>query len=187
MLGAPPEAPAAEPDAAAGLRVQHTVAQLALREAGLTSRSDPLVVTPAEANAFLQRHFHMADPPVWPLRVGLEAGAVEVAGPSTVGRLVERGGFGPLGTAIPAGLWGRPVWLTLRGRLVVRPGRGELVPDAARVGRQPVPVPWLWTLAGGRPPSLTWTMPRVVERIEVTTDGLVIHTRPRGAPGGRPP
>lgn len=166
-------------EAAAGLRVQHIVAQLLLREAGLTSRADPLAVSPAEANVFLARHLRLADPPAWPLRVRLGAGWVELEGSATLGRLLERAGLPGLARVLPSVAREHPVWLALRGRLVTWPGRGELVPEGARVGRQGVPVAWLWRIVGAPPGGLTWAMPRVIDRVDVTPEAVVIHTRPR--------
>jgi hypothetical protein len=56
LLGTPTAVAAAPADGAAGFRVQETVAQLLLREARLSRRREPLVVTDAELNAFLGRH-----------------------------------------------------------------------------------------------------------------------------------
>ena len=52
-LAAPDEAGGPASDPGAGVRVQSVVAQLLLREAGLSTRQDPLALTAAEVNAFL--------------------------------------------------------------------------------------------------------------------------------------
>lgn len=179
-----PELPADDP--AVGLRVQHVVAQVLLREAGLSARADPLAITPAEASVFLARHVRVADPPAWPLRVGLGPGWIELEGPTSLGRLATRAGFSTLARVLPAPVRDRPVWLAVKGRLVAQSGRGELVAAGARIGRQAIPVGWLWRLLGGPPRSVAWAMPSVVERVEVTPEALVIHTRPR-PPGRRAP
>jgi hypothetical protein len=171
-------------DPLARLQAQHVLVQLALREAGVVAGVDPLVLTPAEVNAFLAQ-LQIAHLPVRPLRVRLDRGSVQIGGPTPLGRLLERRGMPGVASALPGPARDYPVWLTLRARVVVRPGQGELLPDGARVGRQAVPVSWLWSLLGSRPGALTWSMPRVVERVEVTPEALVIHTRVRAGSGRR--
>lgn len=175
------------PDHRAGLRVQHAVAQLLLREAGLTSRQDPLVVTSAEINAFLTQHARPTQIPVWPLRVRLGSGWVEAEGPSTLGAVLASSVSTGASRWLPAPVRTFPIWLGLRGRLEIGGGRAELIPERGWVGRQPIGVASLWRLLGGRPTSLVWPVPRVVDRVEIRPDEVIVHTRsrPRAAqPGG---
>jgi hypothetical protein len=170
-------------DPQAGLRVQATLAQLLLREAGLSSRQEPLALTDAEVNAFLAQNVHVRDAPVWPVHVRIEAGGVELGGPTTVERLVrELVGSGPAGL-LPRSVGGRSVWVAARGRIDVAPGgRTEFQADSGTMGLQTVPVALLWRAVGGRPLALVWRMPRVVDRVELEPGRLVIHTR-RARPG----
>lgn len=177
-LLAGPELPAEPEDPGAGLRVQHLVAQLLLREAGLTSKHDPLVLTPPELNVFLERHVRVARSPVWPIRVRLGPGWVEAEGPSSVGVLLDALVWEGAGTVLPDLLTRYPVWVGLRGRLRIEGGRGELVAETARIGRQPVGVDRLWRALGGKPEVIVWAMPRVVTRVEIEPGRLVIYTRP---------
>lgn len=181
-LGWPEEASPASPDPAAGRRFQSVLAQLLLRETGLSSRQDPLVLTAADVNAFLAGHVEVRDPPVWPVRVWIDVHGVGAGGVTTLGRLVSTGVSQELGRALPAAVGDCPLWVAASGEIVVREGRAEFVARRAWVGRQPVPVAVLWRLLGGRPSALIWRMPRVVERVDVEAGRLLIHTRrPRTA------
>lgn len=171
------------PDPAAGRRFQSVLAQLLLRESGLSSRQDPLTLSAADVNAFLEGHVEVRDAPVWPVRVRLDAGQLELGGATTLGRLLGRGlGVG----AVLGPLGDYPMWVTVSGEVTLNGSRAELVTHSAAIGRQRVPVSVLWRLVGGRPPALTWRMPRVVERVDVEPGRLLIHTR-RVRSSGRAP
>jgi hypothetical protein len=167
--------------------VQSVVAQLFLREAGLSSRQEPLALTAAEVNAFLAEHVQIRDAPVWPVRVQIGAEGVELSGITTVARVVPRA-LGPwAGAILPASVGGQPVWVAVRGQIEVGSGgRTEFRASHGALGRQTIPVAMLWRILGGRPSALVWRMPRVVDRVESEPGRLVIHTRPRGA-GRTPP
>jgi hypothetical protein len=172
-------------DPLAGRRFQGVLAQLLLREGGLSSRHDPLVLTASEVNAFLAGHVDVRDSPVWPVWVRLRAGEVDLGGATTLGMLAAVGlGTRPEGL-LPGRVGAHPVWIGISGRIAIRSGRAEVVVRRATIGRQRVPVTLLWRLLGGRPPALTWRMPRVVDRVDVEEGRLVIHTR-RGRAGVGP-
>ena len=181
VLAWPDETGVVAPDPRAGLHVQSVLAQLFLRESGLTSRQDPLVLTAGEVNAFLAGHVEVKDPPVWPVRVAIGPDGVELGGATSLGRLVV-GVFGSASTRmLPAVVAGHPMWITARGQIaVISPGRGEFRAHAAAIGRQRVPVAVLWRMLGGRPIALVWRMPRVVERVDVEPGRLLIRTRRPG-------
>ena len=174
-LSWPDEGAPVAPDPLGGRRFQSVLAQLLLRESGLSSREEPLALSAADVNAFLRYQVEVRDAPVWPVQVRLEAEGVQIGGASTLRKLADRG-LG-LGWALPGALGDYPVWVSVTGQVTVRSGRGEFVADVARVGRQPVPVGVFWTMLGGRPPALTWRMPRVVDRVDAEPGRLVIHTR----------
>jgi hypothetical protein len=187
VLAWPDQTGAAPPDPEAGRRFQSVLAQLLLRDTGLSSRQDPLILTTADVNGFLAGHVEVRDPPVWPVRVRIDADGIELGGATTLGRLVEAGLGAQLGQALPGLVGDRPVWVAASGQIVVRGSRAEFLVHAATIGRQRVPVVMLWRLLGGRPPALAWRMPRVVERVDVEPGRLLIHTRRvgrgRGSPG----
>jgi len=171
-----------ESDPQAGFRVEGVLAQLLLREAGLSSRQEPLILAADEVNAFLARHVEVRDSPVWPVRVRIYPMEVELGGPTTLGRLIEAGVAQPLAWLLPKALADRPVWIATRGTVAITSsGRAEFVPNRAAIGRQGLPLALFWSVVGGRPRRLVWRMPRVVERVEIQPGRLVIHTRRPGA------
>jgi len=178
----PPEATLLPPsDVGAGLRFQQSVAQLLLRQGGVSQRNDPVVVTASEVNAFLARHVAVRRRvTVWPLVVRVEDGWLEVAGRTSLRRVLERASIGWLDYVVPGTLLDLDVWLAAQGRLRVGDGAGELLVDRAAVGRQTVPQGWLWRLLGADPSELlAWRMPSIVERVQLEPGRLVLHTRRR--------
>ena len=64
-----------------GRRFQQKVAEILLREANVSSRKDPIVITQRELNAFLQRHLLESEKiRVSPMTVQFTRGKVEVQG-----------------------------------------------------------------------------------------------------------
>lgn len=177
LLARPSAATVLMPDAGASLRAQHRLAELLMRAGGLSQRADPVELSSAELNAFLARHVESRRLPLRPLLVHAEEGRLDVAGRASVRQI------GPewLRALLPDALLELDLWVTVQGRLEVRPGEGEFVVERAAMGRQPVPPGWLWRLLDLDPREhLTWRMPRIVDRIEVKRDHLVIYTRHRG-------
>ncbi|HEY8200219.1 MAG TPA: hypothetical protein VII47_02595 [Actinomycetota bacterium] len=174
-------------DPQAGLRAQSVLAQLLLREAGLSSRQDPLVLSAVEVNAFITGHVEVRDAPVWPVRVQIDPDGVELGGATTLGRLAEAGLGLALTRILPGSLRAYPVWIAARGQVVLASGgQAEFLAHTATIGRQRVPVSVLWRAVGGRPRALVWRMPRVVERVDIEPGRLLIHTR-RPRPGRSSP
>jgi hypothetical protein len=177
LLGAPDglPGPAEEAGAAAGLRAQHVLAQLALRETGLVKDRGPLVLTEEEVSALLTRHVSVGALPLHPVRVTLAPARARVAGRTRLGPLLRLAGAGASWTAWLPDL---EVWMGGEGRLEVAGGWARLELERAWVGRQPVPVAWL-RRALGLPPG--WPaplrLPRQVSHVEVGAGRLTIHTR----------
>lgn len=185
VLGTPDAAAGPSPPPAAGLGAQRALAELLLREAGMSSRSDPVILTDAEVNAFIEHHLEVRRARLSPLRVRLEAGRVEVTGRTTVGRLLEDQAPSWVRGLLPGPVLDLEMWPAVRGRLRVREGRGELVVEQAVLGRQAVRASWVWGMLGLDPePLLRWRLPRTVEGIEVEEGRLLIHARPRARRSG---
>jgi uncharacterized protein YcsI (UPF0317 family) len=166
--------------------VQNVLAQLLLREAGLSSRQDPLALSAAEVNAFVRGHVEVRNAPVWPVEVQIAPDGVELGGATTLGRLAEASAPA-LARMLPGAVHGYPVWIGARGRIGLSAGgQAEFLAHTAMIGRQRVPVALLWRVVGGRPRALVWRMPRVVERVDFEPGRLLIHTRRRGASRGSP-
>jgi hypothetical protein len=179
--------PPMEADPQAGLQAQHVLAQLVLREAGLTSRQDPLVLTAAQVNAFLAGHVEVRAPPVWPVHVEIGSDGLELGGVTTLSRLVASGVGPSAAWLLPGFVGNRPVWIAARGDIAVLPGgHAEFRAHTAVIGRQRVPVAALWRAVGGRPQALAWRMPRVVDRVDLEPGRLLIYTRRAGTGRGSP-
>jgi hypothetical protein len=177
----------AQPPGAAGLRVPptggtrgvpHAVAEIIMRGAGMSSRSDPVEVTASELNGFLARHVEARRLPFRSLLVRAGEGRLEVSGRTSLSQLAEGGGWAAWIIArLPQSVRRLDVWVLADGRIEIRPGEAEFVVERAALGRQPVPSDWLWRLLGVDRRNLTWRLPRIVERIEAKPDRLVIYTR----------
>ena len=166
----------------AGFRVQDGLADLLLRQGGGSGRSDPIVITAPALNEFLRRHLEARRLTVRPLVVRVGRGWLELAGRTSPRRLSRGASSRGLYGVLPDAFLDLDLWLVLRGRLVVHDGQGELVVDAAAVGRQPIPPSWLWGILGVRADELlTWRMPRIVERVELEPGRVIVHTRRPGA------
>lgn len=180
LLDLPDAARLTAPDTSAGLRAQHGLAEVLMRAGGLSTRTGPVEMTTAELNALLARHVETRRLNLRPLRVHAEEGALEVAGRTTLRQMASGAALGRLAGWLPDAVLDLGLWVSVTGRLAFRPGEGEFVVERAAMGRQRVPPGWLWRLLDIDPREhLAWRMPRIVERIEVQRDRLLIHTRPR--------
>jgi hypothetical protein len=183
LLGVPDAGLAPAPSSGGGARVAHVVAELAMRGAGVSTRTEPIEVSVLELNGFLARHVEARRLPLQPLLLRAEEGRLEVAGRTPVARLGAAGGLtGWVVPRLPDGLRQLEVWVAAEGRVDVRSGEAAFLVERAMVGRQPVPVEWLWRALEVDPrEQLTWRLPRVVERVEVRPGSLLIHTRRPGS------
>lgn len=163
-------------DPEAGVRFQHQVAQLFLREAGLSRRTDPVILTDVEINAFLGRHFRAERPGVWPIHVQVRPTGVEIAGQTTLRGLVRHTSFAWTARLLPTRALDLGVWVVVRGVPEAQGGLGRFRVDAATVGRQPVSPELVWRLVGRGPEALTWRAPRVITRIGLEADRIVLYT-----------
>jgi hypothetical protein len=178
LLGWPEAAAAGPADPVAGLRAQHGLAELLLRGGGLSRRQDPIELTTVELNALLARHIRSRRLALEPLVVRAGEGTLEIAGRTSLREIGPASGLGWLVRWFPAALSDLDFWVVAQGHLEVRAGEAEFVVRRTAVGRQRVPAAWLWSLIGIDPQEqLLWRMPRIVERLEVRRDRLLIHTR----------
>jgi hypothetical protein len=179
LLGVPDAGLAPAPSTGGGTRVTHVAAELVMRGAGVSIRTEPLEVSAGELNGFLARHVEARRLPLRPLLLHATEGRLEVAGRTPVARLGAAGSWtGWVVARLPEGLRQLEVWVSAAGQVNVRAGEAEFLVERATVGRQPVPVQWLWRALDVNPrEQLTWRVPRVVERIEIKAGHLLIHTR----------
>ncbi len=181
LLGVPEAASQAMAAGRAGPRLAQVLAELAMRGAGASSRTEPLEVGTAELNAFLARHVEARHLPLRPVLLHAGDGSLAVAGRTPLGSLGGAGGWtGRLIGWLPEHLRAVELWISAEGRVEVRPGEAQLVVTRAAVGDQPVPVGWLWRALAVDPRELlVWRLPRVVSAIEVRPGRLLIHTTRR--------
>jgi len=170
----PPDEPTT-PSLAAGL--PEGLAELLLRQAGLSRRNDPIVVSAAALSDFLARHLETRRSPVRPRGLRVGSGWVELLGRSSPRQLLARAPA----SLLPDAILDLDLWLVLRGRVVLRDGHGELAVEETAIGRQRVPAAWVSRALRTAPGELlTWRMPRIVERVELEPGRLVLHTRRPG-------
>src|SRR5512145_108670 len=134
LLGVPDAGLAPAPSPAGGARVTHVVAEIMMRGAGVSSRTEPLQISAVELNGFLARHVEARRLPLRPLLLHAEDGRLEVAGRTPVSRLEAAGGWaGRVVAWLPDALRQYEVWVSVEGRLAVQSGEAELLVDRARV------------------------------------------------------
>jgi hypothetical protein len=183
LLAAPSGVVIPVPDPLASMRVQHVVAQLLLRQGGLSASQAPLVARADDLSTFLARHLAARRVPLRPLAVRVEDGWIEIAGTTSPRQLLDARSARVPG--LPAALLDAEVWVTVRGRVRLDGRRVDLAPEQVWVGRQPVPAGWVWWLLGVQPDqTLTWRAPPIVRAIELQPGQIVLHTAAGGPTTG---
>lgn len=177
MLASPPELDGSF-TAEDGLRVQNKLAEILLREARVSRRRTPVVLTEPEINAFLSNHLEGRRLRLRPLRVRLHDDLVEVSGGLPLDTFLQDSPLAGIRPFLPLIVLDRKVWLTVRGRVLVEGSAGEFRLQGWALGRQALPA-WLSGILPGRSEGhlFRWRVPRVVDRVEVEDAHVVVHTR----------
>lgn len=168
-----------------GFSAQQKLFELVRREEARSSRTLPVMLTEAEMNAFLANHLAEAGGlALNPLSVRFTPGMVELQGRTLLRHLLQGPGIRHATPYIPEGRLDQPIWVTVRGRIVLEPagsrsragGRFDIT-DLS-LGKQPLG-PWLLTvLLGPTAARLThFQVPRSVESVTVEDSRIVIQTR----------
>ena len=168
-----------------GLTAQQKLYELVLRQTGRSSRQDPVVITEAEANAFLANHLEASDLPLNPLIVRFAGGQVEVQGQTPLRNLLQGPPFAQILPYVSDSRLDRPQWVTVKGRIVIE-GKGTEGPRSyGRVdlsefalGRQELGT-WLVSFMLG-PTSkrlLRWQVPSVVREVQIQDGKAIVVTR----------
>jgi len=160
-----------------GVRAQQKIADLARHR----PKTNPVVLSEAEVNAFVSRHL---DPEVLPVRDAVirlrDGDVVEIVGTVALGRLLRESPVGTLGDMLPAGWLARRIWLTIDAQpATATEPRRTLRLDARRltVGRQPVPALLLRLVL--EPASLRLMhigLPSEVQTVRIDRGRVVIQT-----------
>lgn len=169
-----------------GFSAQQKLYEVVLRQSGRSNRQDDVVLTEQEVNAFLANHLaEAADLPFNPLSVKFVPGLIEVRGRTPLRNLLQGPPFPQLLPYVPAERIDRPIWVTVRGGIVIEPGQAGSTRGYARVdlaefsiGKQPVGS-WLLSFMLGSTGSrlLRWQVPAVVHDVRLEEGRAIVRTR----------
>jgi len=181
----PEQPPSADWTSADGLRAQQKILEVVRRDSLKSARTEPIVFTEKEINAFLARHLEEnAGMPFSPLVVKLDPGLIVVQGSTQLRTLLRGVPFNYLADALPASRTERPVWIVIRGKVRLEHGRirkerefVRLEPTGFRIGTLEAGTWFLSWMLGPR--LMRWPVPKVVEEV-VVEDGRVIVTTQTG-------
>jgi hypothetical protein len=185
IMDLPDTPPSATIKRADGHSAQQKLFELMRRDGGHSTRSDPVVFSEAEANAFLANHLvEVADLPVQPLILKFGPGNLEIQGQTKVRNLFLGTPLARTLQYLPETTLERPLWLTMRGRVTLEEGvtggrrrYGRVQVTEFMIGKQPLGT-WLVSLILGSrgAPLLRWQVPAVVSEIAVEPGRLVVRT-----------
>ena len=168
-----------------GFAAQQKLYEVVLRQAGRSSRRDPIILSEREANAFLGRHLtEAAGLMLSPLTVRFTKGQVFVQGQTPLRNLLHGPPFAQLLPYLPQSRLEQPVWVTARGRIDLEHGSaaggpryGTVTLSELTLGKQPVASFMVYVMMGPAASRLLrWQVPAVVTAIEVEDRQLVIRT-----------
>lgn len=185
-ITSPPDVQPARYTRADGHSAQQKLYELVLRQTGRSSRQDPVIITEQEANAFLANHLaETADLPFDPLIVRFKGGQIEVQGQTPLRNLLQGPPFAQLLPYVSDSRLDRPIWVTVRGRIVLETRGsagartyGYVDLDDFALGKQELGT-WLVSLMLG-PTSkrlLRWQVPSVVHQVEIQDGKAIVVTR----------
>ncbi|HLC42218.1 MAG TPA: hypothetical protein VJO34_11450 [Methylomirabilota bacterium] len=162
-----------------GRRFQQKLAEIMLREANISSRRDPIVISQRELNAFLQRHLLESEQiRISPMVVQFVRGTIEVQGQTELRYLLAGYPFSFIAQYLPQSATNRLVWISVKGRVKVERGRGEFVAQDFTLGRQSLS-PWLlsWLFGGAGSRLMQWRVPTSVDRITIEEGRAIVTLR----------
>jgi hypothetical protein len=185
-MGTPPDVQPTRFTRADGYSAQRKLYELVLRESGRSTRTDPVILSEAEVNAFLANHLaEAADLPFSPLIVRFESGQLELRGQTLLRNLLQGPPFPQLMPYLPAARLDQTVWVTVRGRFVIdhprtKGGRGYARVEVTEfaLGKQPVGRWLLWLMLGPTGSKLLrFQVPSVVDSVQIDERRAVIRTQ----------
>src|SRR2546422_7313960 len=120
-----------------GYAAQQKLYELVLRQAGRSSRKDPITLTEREVNAFLSRHLaEAAGVPLSPLTVRLDEDHLFTQGQTPLRNLFQGPPFAYLLPYIPDKRLDQPVWVSVRARISIDAAAGGATGSGAGTGTQ---------------------------------------------------
>lgn len=165
---------------------QQKLAEILLRERGLSRAKGQIIITQPELNGFLANHLDTSERvPMNPLIVRLSPGIVEIQGRTAFSRLLVAPPFSLLAEYLPRGYASRSVWVTAKGWVKHDRSKGSLEIVDVSVGTQPIS-PWVlsWMLGRKGQQLFHWQVPGSVDRITIEDGRVVVTTRRSAASGG---
>jgi hypothetical protein len=185
-MGTPPEVQPTRFTRADGFSAQRKLYELVLRESGRSSRTEPVILSEAEVNAFLANHLaEAADLPFSPLIVRFAGGQLELRGQTVLRHLLQGPPFPQLMPYLPAARLDQTVWVTVRGRFLIDHPRSAGGRTYARLevsefalGKQPVGRWLLWLMLGPTGSKLLrFQVPTIVDSVQIDERRAVIRTQ----------
>jgi hypothetical protein len=186
VLGSP-EFPSVAFSKADGYAAQRKLYEVVLRQAGRSSRKDPIILTEREASAFLSHHLEEAGRrplSLSDLIVKFGPGEFVARGHMPLRSLIQDRPFAYLVPYISAKWLDQSVWVSIRGRINIEASAsggkryGKVIVSQFELGRQPVGTFLLYAMLG---PSggglLEWPVPPVVESVQIENGQAIIGTR----------
>ena len=165
---------------------QSKLYELVQRDAGQSTRQDPVLLSEREANAlaaqYLAQTGHLR---FEPFAIRLTQGQFTLRGRIQLCSILHGPPFGQIRPYLPAAQLARPVWISARGYVALdqgapgkNPGTGRVVVSEFSLGRQPVGT-WPFSIVMG--PASTkifhWPVPGSVRDVEIEDHRIVIRTR----------
>lgn len=177
---------AVEWSVADGQRSQQKIYEILRRDAKRSFRTDPLFFTEREINAFVTRHLEEVEGlPVSPLVVRLISGVAIVQGKTQFKAILRGVPFNYLAGFLPVSQIERPVWVEIKGRVVLEHGRIRkereflrFEPVEFRIGTLEAGT-WFvsWVLGQS---LLRWPVPKVIEEVVVEDGRAIVTTQSEG-------
>lgn len=160
--------------------------EVAQRDAGQSTRQDPLILTEREVTALVSRHLaETAGLRFEPFAIKLVRGQFVLQGRTVLRSLLQGPPFAQLIPYLPPAQLDRLIWITVRGYLSLqpgaqggKPGRGRVVLTEFNLGKQTVgnwPFSAVMGPAGSR--LFDWPVPGGVRDVEIEDGRIVIRTR----------
>ena len=167
-----------------GYSAQQKLYEVILRGAGRSHRTDPIVLSEREVNAFLAHHLDEAALALSPITVKLEGDQFFVQGQTPLRNLLRAPLFSYLAPYLSDPRLDQPVWVSIRGRIDIQGAAGKgtrygtVSMTEFALGRQPVSSVLLYAAMGPSGAGLfRWSVPSVVESVEIRGKQAIIRTR----------
>jgi hypothetical protein len=184
LLGSPAVSPISF-SKADGYAAQQKLYEVALRQAGRSTRKDPISLTEREASAFLSRHLTDEDRAlVSDVTVRFDSDQFVAQAQLPLRALLRGPIFSSLAPYITNTRFDRAVWVSVRGRITIDESgiggkrHGGVQVTEFTLGRQSISPLLLYVVTG---PSgggwLEWQVPSVVESIRIEGGRAIIRTR----------